>query len=595
MKFVNILKKLDLIDVEKLIKEVKELFKMFKLSNNEENIILDNAAKILLRKQSITYSIAKSTFNLQYIKTIKQKIKDETINIEEIIFQYPEIKDNILYKDIINAHQRKLNSKTTPILVFDLPFITINPNIPKDETIKLLNSCSEIQYNYVLNHLTKKEHNILIKKYGIKLDENNVIGVKDNQYLIDVIIPKIDNMINRFAGYYYFDQIFADKNNKLESVSAFYSLDSRYKRILIRCYGPKLDQPIDKNISQDLEQKLKNLIIPRLRNNDNKITNSRKMVSFQRLLISGEDYTLSMLPQGYIDLINAAIGNDQKVFSSCSNSSDTKELIRIIDYLLEIILTSEEISILSYHYGLIDNQRLTFKEIADKFGLKKSKISNNYISIIEKLRLSPELKKLFQYLNKKNNSIQLNALIKKTSEDNKGEYNLLTSFYGFFSKDEVTKLSSAMRCLTADEILLINDIFYLGLSQEINLKNIYDEEKIQLKSIVEKIKQHILNDNHIENSFSGQKIYNICTRLYVEPIYNDICSNLSTIEKDVLNLCLTHDDLGEETLKYISTILNKPVPEIISVLKMALQKISIILHDKSKNNVLIRQLMISQK
>lgn len=590
MKYINILRKMTGLNVDKLMEEISQFFKIFNLSKDEELKLFNLAAKFLLKKEKIDYKLAYKVFGRFYVNYLKKKIEEETLDLQEILIENT-ISDNPIYKEIIAVYEKKKQKDTK--LTFDLPFAKL-PSKCSLETIDLLKECSPIQFKYVFQKLSEKEKDMLYKKYGQNLDENNELTVGENEYLINVVLFKINNMINRFAGYYYFDQIFVDKNNKFEINSSYYNLDNKYKRILINCYGPLLNKPLNNNISAALEHKLKNLVIPRLRNYKNVASNNRKLASFEKIFSSEEQYTLSMLPQGYIDIINIAVDNNEKVFSACSNSVETKILIRNIDALLELILSSEEFSILCYHFGLKDYKKLTFKEIGEKIGLPKNRVSNIYVNIIDKLILSPDIKNLFNFLNKPITE-DISLIVKSINTPTPEKPNTLTSFYGYFTTEEIKKLRNGMTCMNADEILFINSLFYLGFSQEINLKNITKQDKDYLEYIIKKIKNHIATNNNISETISSENVYKICSRLYIEPVYNEICRNLSLEEKEILDLCIRYEEFGEGTVKYVATIVNKSVEEVKEILKISLQKVYNNLARKSKENVLIRQLLLTEK
>ena len=591
MDYIKFLKSMEefKLDIDLILAKYARAFSFLEIPEKIQKELNQKIAMYLVQNEVFAESKVNKVILKVYCSYVKTKVEKENFNLMFLLTLNPNLTENKCFNCLAKYLNYEIAEELTlenDELVFDLPFAKTSIDSDNVDTITLLKSCTDIQISYVKNNLSDIELSILYKKFGVNLDQNNLLSSEDEYILNSRLLPKIDKMINRYAGYYFYDQIFADQTNTFKQFGAFYSLDNRNKRVILSCYGQDLCSCID-GVSEADERKLKNVAIPRLREYKSRVVFRRKFAQYQELMNSDISYSLSMLPQGYIDIINLALNKTEKVFSSCSGDEETKALIRGFRALLELILTSEEITILDLHFGLNNNKRYIFKEISEIFNLSENKVNNMYVEILSKLRLSPHIKIIYNMLTEKQHNTYTNDIIKK-SDDMK----VITNFYGFFSESEINYLQDAIFNLTIEEIEFINSIFKVGLSESISLRLLADEEKDMLFLIVNKLKNEIKEFTEASSEkILWNNVFKICSFICCEPFYDELVSGLPLKQAQILNLCLEFDKINEKSLRVIAKRLNISFTEVCSSLKLCLENIYNIFNEVSKNNITIRCLL----
>ncbi|MBQ4584461.1 MAG: hypothetical protein IJA94_06200 [Bacilli bacterium] len=590
MDYIKLLKEMleFKIDIDKIMKNYANYFSFLLIDEKNQQELEQKIALYLVQNEIFNEVKIHKTFFQLYCMYAKNKLEKEKKTLEDLLLENPDLE----YNEYFNRLAKNLNIEITIKKTCEnneLPFTKTYMDSNSTDTITLLRNCTSIQINYVKSHLLTDELNILIKKFGKQLDSQNEISSKEETILKTQIIPKIDKMIKRYAGYYYYDQIFADQKNPYKMFGAFYSLDNHYKRLLLDCYGKELELPID-GVSKENEQELKKLVIPYLRNYNTKVTYYRRFALYQELINSNKGYIISMLPQGYIEVLKLAVDNTDKIFSTCSADFDIKTLTRGVKALLELLLTSEEFSLLDLHLGFSSNHTYTFSEISKLCNLSESKIESMYDEIIVKLRLSPHLIRVFNMLNKnRNNTLNFS----EQEEQCVNNHLAKTNFYGFFTKDEMKLLQDAFFKLTLEEIEFVNKIFKGGLSESISLKTLSTSEQHTLELIINKTKSNIscFLEDECEHKILYNNIFKICSFIYCEPFYEDLVCELSREQIQILNLFMEFDQINETSLKLVAKKSNMSYSQICVTLRTILESMNQVFERVSKKNIIVRTLL----
>lgn len=594
MNYINFLKDMNIVDVDNLLEEIDKSYAFLGWSKIKKANLNQQAALYIIQNEISSYKKAFNMFIKIYNSVILKEIKDGLLNL-------PELLENMnLYNKLNSVKMLKAKLKQAGLITCENESLLLNIDVNSLSVVNLIQLCSTSQINFIKRKISPDDFNLLTKKYGFDFKSNNSLSIDEEKIINDKISPYIEKLLKTYRGYYFFDQIFWGNKNELHEFWAFYQLDSRDKRILLSCYGNDLSKPLKDNLSNDKKRKLVDLIIPRLKIMK-KVPGNRLFSNYQKVINSEDIYTLSMLPQNFIDFIKYVVEDtNYNCYSTCANSLETKDLKNTVNFLMKIVLDSEEMSIINLYFGISDGKRYTLKEISQILSITEFRVTNLFNSAIDKLRLSPHIVILYNKINKKENNTKIvNSLNVRKSKKNMTP-NIITNFYGFFTKEEILMLEDGIKSLSKDDRSFINNLFSNGYYNLINVATLLTEEKEYLDIIIKRIKENIaklqVNDfeilnNHDECNMEWQKIYNICSRIYIDPIFNDVCMNLSKEEYEVLSLALRCDNANAETITYISTLIRMSAQEVRCILISALSKVFEVLKNKASSNQMIFKLI----
>ena len=284
-KSKNILEMLSMYSKEDILKAIN------KLSEEEQKIIFMKYGTNLNEKNRISLS-DKENHRLRYIilKRIpalienKQKcarsnkhfidyfegyslveIKDAISNLkkehQEIIFaRFGQNLDeiNVISKSSYNS----LKSTIIPLINKVLSGEMINTN---KGIMDYFPNCSTLQLLSVIKHLTLKEQELLFKKYGLNLDENNhiILNDKENHQLSYIILKRIPSLIEDKQKYARSNKHLIDYfegYSLVEIKDAISNLKKEHQEIIFARFGQNLDEI--NVISKSSYNSLKSTIIP---------------------------------------------------------------------------------------------------------------------------------------------------------------------------------------------------------------------------------------------------------------------------------------------------------------------------------------------
>ncbi|MBQ9833929.1 MAG: RNA polymerase sigma factor RpoD/SigA [Bacilli bacterium] len=443
------------------------------------------------------------------------------------------------------------------------------------EILELLKLITEDEKAILKDGLGDNTYSILLRKFGKEYQSITHLSLKEEKKCKNEIYPYLRNLLLKYRGYYYYKQLFRDKD-ETSMIEAFYSLTLSEQKILIDCYGPYLTNCLDNRVSKEkvsllikVSSKLKRHI------SSNNLRNS--------LNIFNENYNLYNLSQNFNILLGEVYKDESyknfdflayRVFSKLEES---------LKCILKVILNDEEYEVINLFYGLDNNIYLKKTNIAKKLKKSEKKINDIYNKAILKLRMSPHLNNIFKNLNK--NTRDLPSIQQSNSSVNIKAGNV--NFYSFFTVEECKYLDFAIRKLTADEQLNIYEVFKDGLETEILFSSLSDDEQKCLNNIIVKLKTIIMNSNDI----NLRKVFNICRYLYNNLIFEIICHELDYEERDLLGKVIICVEQGIEPIDHISKKYNINKRELVNNLKCILEKILKRLDFLKQQNNLVRKLI----
>lgn len=405
------------------------------------------------------------------------------------------------------------------------------------------------KYDFIMDHLTNKGKEILRRKYGEELVSNNYLDYKDDRYLNEEVLPKIDMLFKRIHyNSFRYNSLFK-QNSKEKGVVNYYALPDSFKSKLITLYGNDLLETMSDNAEITAERSLYNYIIPEL---FKEITPSEEFNDFVNIF-NGKYKTI---PYSYASLLTNVF-QENNFDLIVNNKKYDKEVVLGINYILRQILKGNDYVFLKKYldqstYDL--NDLYTGEESKDKY------VSN----IFSKIRTSPHIRQINNELIKCMNSYS------KSGE----RFNL----YSFFTTDELSQLSFALSQLSFEDISIIKRLFPNDYNTLVDAKE-YDFILIKsFYNIIKKLK--VIINNSVSYNFKPvlddnlYDIYRFCEYRFASSNFAKIVVFLSEEEKTVLVHCLTYNGGLQDALIHTSNILKFDYTGTYAILRSALLKVA---------------------
>ena len=418
-------------------------------------------------------------------------------------------------------------------------------NVPK--CIELLCMAKDTsKYSYVMHNLPAKGEEILKKKYGEELRSNNYLDYKNEKYLNELVLPKIELLLKRFDyNAFKYDGIFEEKA-KERGIVNYYNIPDSFKKILIELYGADLQKPIINSSNYNLERSLYRYIIPEL---VKPVEPTPEYNNFKKIF-TGKFKTI---PNSYATLLMQAFPDTYLNFIVDNKDYDL-DVVYGINYILQNVLNNREYAYIKKH---LDNHKFDFSAV---------KADDNYFiqGIYNRIKKSPHMNQISEEL----------VHCMNEYHKNKDTFNL----YSFFKTEEVKQLPFALSLLSFDKLTIIRTIFPIDYSSMVNINdydpklirafyNIIRELKITVNNTVSYNHRPIFEDNIYD-------LYRFCQYKFDNSNFSHAVAGLTEEEKQILLYCLTYNGNLRDAIMFSSNRLKCDYSECYVVLKDALIKMA---------------------